>query len=360
MNENNNESTVENYDLEPKKELKIFVTEEDRTGTDVTKMSDFFSLQTESLINEAKSNNQLITINDFPRADIGIIKDSILAGKEITKGKYTLIPDFSKLPDDIKEKLEDGSLILGDSKQVKNQFRATIVDPSNHNQRVKDITLKKVLDKKDFNKYFDRINDQIQMRQIYQKLDVIEQMNEYQIRRDRDRDIVTPFLNARNLILIAQNGENVKENLKEAKFELNKAINAIYTDISTNSKILVENSEKWFLPPTMLDKQVKYIAEDLHYSAKYVGVYASVLGYLGETESAKDAIEYYQSQLKQLFNNKYGKKDKTIIELMHLYGPRLPSNPDYWLDFREDLTPFVNSDLRNLEEKEILLISPEV
>ena len=47
------------------------------------------------------------------------------------------------------------------------------------------------------------IANQIQMRQIYAKLSEIQEFQTYQIQRDRDRDIIVPFLDARDLVLEA-------------------------------------------------------------------------------------------------------------------------------------------------------------
>ncbi len=78
------------------------------------------------------------------------------------------------------------------------------------------------------------------MRQIYAKLDAIQEMQSFQIARDRDRDIKVPFLDARYYILKAQ-GENCtdkerEEYLKNAADKLLSAVNSVYTDLTTSTE----------------------------------------------------------------------------------------------------------------------------
>lgn len=51
--------------------------------------------------------------------------------------------------------------------------------------------------------------NQVQLRQINAKLGVIQDLQSYQIDRDRDKDIVVPFLNARDYILRAQMSHSI-------------------------------------------------------------------------------------------------------------------------------------------------------
>lgn len=43
------------------------------------------------------------------------------------------------------------------------------------------------------------------MRQIYAKLADIQEFQTYQLEKDRDRDIIVPFLDARSLVLESEN-----------------------------------------------------------------------------------------------------------------------------------------------------------
>lgn len=82
----------------------------------------------------------------------------------------------------------------------------------------------------------------MQMRQIYAKLSDIEDFQTYQIERDRDRDIIVPFLDARALVLESATkdpNERIRM-LREADGKLRSALNSVYRDIETTAKSLVK------------------------------------------------------------------------------------------------------------------------
>ena len=90
---------------------------------------------------------------------------------------------------------------IGGSRQVDGDLRAVIVDETC--SRVKDITLKEVRINLGTMEASYSITNQLQMRQIYAKLDTIQEMQDFQFARDRDRDMKVPFLDARFYILKA-------------------------------------------------------------------------------------------------------------------------------------------------------------
>lgn len=107
--------------------------------------------------------------------------------------------------------------------------------------RIKDITLKRVKNDLGTLETARGITNQLQMHQIYNKLDSIQELQSYQIDRDRDRDIRTPFLSARDYIRDAQETDQLDEqqsHLRKALDLLKGAINSIYTDLDTSSKHL--------------------------------------------------------------------------------------------------------------------------
>ena len=84
------------------------------------------------------------------------------------KGNITLLPDFDNLPSDVRTKLKKGIYSIGESRQVEDNLRAVILDENG--VRVKDITLKKVLNNPGNIETMRSIANQMQMRQIYAKL----------------------------------------------------------------------------------------------------------------------------------------------------------------------------------------------
>lgn len=204
------EDTIENAVVETEKEpLVIFKTEEDKYGRDITVMSDFFEGYVQQMSLALREQSNLELISDLPVADFGILSDVIHHTDVLLKGNVTLIPDFDNLPVDIKSKLKKGIYSVGESKQVDGNLRAVILDEND--VRIKDITLKKVVNNLGTVETVRSIGNQIQMRQIYAKLADIQEFQTYQLEKDRDRDIVVPFLDARSIVLEAEHKSTQEE-----------------------------------------------------------------------------------------------------------------------------------------------------
>lgn len=204
------EDTIENAVVETEKEpLVIFKTEEDKYGRDITVMSDFFEGYVQQMSLALREQSNLELISDLPVADFGILSDVIHHTDVLLKGNVTLIPDFDNLPVDIKSKLKKGIYSVGESKQVDGNLRAVILDEND--VRIKDITLKKVVNNLGTVETVRSIGNQIQMSQIYAKLADIQEFQTYQLEKDRDRDIVVPFLDARSIVLEAEHKSTQEE-----------------------------------------------------------------------------------------------------------------------------------------------------
>lgn len=112
------------------------------------------------------------------------------------------------------------------------------------------------------------------MRQIAAKLDEIAETQSYLIEMERNNNIIKPFLNARDLILRAQNAKTIDERkhyMIEASKELNDVINASRLDLKTSSEHLAKLTR---FPILRNSSQIKnymgYVAQDLQLTTKYV------------------------------------------------------------------------------------------
>lgn len=344
-----------------KQELRIFVTDVDKYGTDVTKMSNFFEVYIQQLTSELSTYTAVDVIKNIPIADLGIINEVVHHVDVIMKGKYAYVPDFDSLPHDIKANLDKGIYKIGESKQVDGNMRAVIMDENN--DRVKDITLKRVKNNLGTMETIRSIANQAQMRQIYAKLDDIQELQSYQIDRDRDRDILNPFLNARDNILRAQTGgtlEDKKENLKKATDELTKAINSIYTDLSTASEHLAKLTRRpIFQRRDQIKSYIGYLTLDLQLATKYVGVQMHVFNYLGDKASSNLALEGYQHIMQDFFTKGINQKGQAAALLIHLNYPYNENNRNWWYKFAMDMKPVLQAGLKSNEGKEIYLVSVE-
>lgn len=231
----------ENTALNIQKPLEILVTDEDKHGTDIACMSDFFGIYIEQL--SAELSNQVMrgVVEKIPAADVQILGELVHGVDVLLSGKYGYIPDFDSLPNDVKDKLKKGIYTLGESRQVEDNVRAVVLDENG--TRIKDVTLKRVLNTPDTLEMSRSITSQVQMRQIAAKLDEIAETQSYLIEMERNNNIIKPFLNARDLILRAQNAKTIDERkhyMIEASKELNDVINASRLDLKTSSEHLAK------------------------------------------------------------------------------------------------------------------------
>lgn len=342
-------------------ELRIFITDVDKYGTDVTKMSNFFDFYIKQLTRELSTNTAVNVIKNIPIADLGIINEVVHHVAVVMNGKYGYVPDFDSLPHDIKIKLDQDIYKIGESRQVDGNMRAVIMDENN--VRVKDITLKRVKINPDTMETFRNIAYQAQMRQIYAKLDAIQELQSYQIDRDRDRDIVIPFLTARDYILRAQTGgtlEDKRENLKKASDELTKAVNAIYTDLSTASEhIVMLTRTPIFQKSDQIKMYIGYLTLDLQRVTKYVGVLMHVFDYLGDKASSNLTLEGYQYNMRDFFTKSINKEGLSSSMLIHQHYPYNENNRDWWYKLTIDMKQVLHADLKLIEGKEIYIVSVE-
>lgn len=352
MNEFDDEEKIDNSEvIGPKKPLVIFKTEADRYGRDITAMSDFFDGYVQQMSLALREQSNLKLVSDLPVADLGIINDVIHQADIIIKGEITLLPDFDNLPMEIKTKLKKGIYKVGESKQVDGNLRAVILDEND--VRVKDVTLKKVLNNPGNIETARSIGNQLQMRQIYAKLADIQEFQTYQLEKDRDRDIIVPFLDARSLVLEAETKKNEDERitlLKEADGKIRTALNAIYADIETTSKSFARRTSIPFLQfGNQINSYMGYLTSDMQIATKYVGVRMQLLEYMGEKNTAKSVLQQYQHVMYDFLTKPVTKKGLSTVELMHDYFPYDKSNMNCWHTFSREMQPALESGIKSLE-----------
>lgn len=343
--------STELVDAGSKKPLVIFRTEVDRYGRDITAMSDFFDGYVQQMSVALRKQSNLELVSELPVADLGIINDVVHHADIIMKGKITLLPDFDNLPADIKTKLKKGIYKVGDSKQVDGNLRAVILDEND--VRVKDVTLKKVMNNPGNIETARSIGNQMQMRQIYAKLADIQEFQTYQLEKDRDRDIIVPFLDARSLVLEAETKKSEEERLpllKEADGKIRTALNAIYADIETTSKSFARRTSIPFLQfGNQINSYMGYLTSDMQIATKYVGVRMQLLEYMGETKTAKLVLQEYQHVMYDFLTKPVTRKGLSTAALMHDYFPYDKTNMNYWYSFSKDMKPALESGIKTLE-----------
>lgn len=345
----------------PRDEVHILVTEADKTGQDILAMSDFFGGYVQQLADSIRVNAVNTFVPDIPIADLGLIGEVVQRAEVISQGTTQLLPDFEHLPKDIRQKLKDGVYKIGESKQVDGNMRAVIVDETG--TRVKDVMLKEVNMNPGTLEASRSIANQLQMRQIYMKLESIQDMQYFQIARDRDRDIKVPVLDARYYILKAQSDnctdEERKEYLEKASDKLLSARNSLYSDMETSNNHLMKWTSLPILQPGFIKKSyIGYLTEDIQIVTKVVGLRMQVLDYLGDTAGAQIEMNQYKSVMRDFFTKELPGRGYSAAEMIHLNYPYTVENRDCWLQLSQDLQPALR--LNQPEESEhIYLVSIE-
>lgn len=354
MSEFENEKEIsegEIVDAKSTKPLVIFKTEEDRFGQEIALMSDFFDGYIQQMSLAIREKSELEVVSELPVANLAIINEVVHQAGVIMKENITLLPDFDSLSPEIKSKLKKNVYTIGESRQVEDNLRAVILDEEG--TRVKDITLKKVVNNSDNIDVIRSIGNQLQMRQIYMKLSDIQEMQSYQIEKDRDRDIVVPFLDARSLVLEAETksdeGEQIKL-LREADGKMRTALNAAYRDIETTSKWLAKSVRNPFHDfSNKKDIYMGYLTSDLQVVTKYVGVRMQLLEHIGASKTAQTVFQSYQHTMYDFLTKPVTKKGLSTADLMQDYFPYTSENMNCWLKFSEEMTPALEISMKKLE-----------
>ena len=345
----------------PHNEVHILVTEEDTNGENIFAMSDFFGGYVQQLVDAIRTNAVTTYVPSIPVADIGIIGEVVQRAEVISQGTTQLLPDFDSLPKDIRQKLKDGIYKVGESKQVDGNLRAVIVDETG--TRVKDVTLKKVNIDLSTLEASRSITNQLQMRQLYAKLDAIQEMQSFQTARDRDRDIKVPFLDARYYILKAQ-GENCtdterEESLKKAADKLLSAVNSVYTDLTTSTEHMLELTKRpIFQRKDQIRGYIGFLSEDIQVATKLVGLRMQVLDYLGDTDGAQIEMSHYQRVMTDFFTKALPNRGYSAATLIHLNYPYNAENRDCWYRLSEDLKSALETK-KDREKEHMYLVSVE-
>lgn len=344
-----------------KRELCILVTDDDKHGTDITLMSDFFEVYIQQLSCEIIENAQSEIVTAIPFADLSILNEVLDGTKKIIVGEWSLLPDFDNLDNDIKAKLKKGIYTIGESKQVEGNSRAVILDEEG--VRIKDITLKRVKNSVQIAENLRSISNQMQMKQISAKLDAIVENQEYQLLRDRDRDIVTPFLIARDYILEAQESTDRQyqtEKLSKAADKIKEALTSVYTDMNTTAMQLAKLTDRlFFANKVQVNTYMKYLTGDIQMATKFIGVQMQVYEYLNDKSAATLALENYQHVMRDFTEKIISKNGCSAAGIMQNNYPYTESNKDFWYNFSNDMQPLISMDARKIHDSELYIVSWE-
>lgn len=341
--------------------VDILVTNADKQGRDISKMSDFMQLYAKKQV-AALSNSPLIEIaTEFPFADMGIISDVIQQASVFAEGKTSLLPDFDSLPKEIRTKLNKGIYTIGDSRQVKDNLRAVILDENG--VRVKDVTLKKVINNPGTVQTVRNITNQLQMKQISDKLSAVLDIQSYQLDKDRDHQIYTPFFNARDNILYAQIASSKEDrdyHLRLAADYLTDTKNEVWRELDTAAKHLAKcTKHPFFHRQAPIKMLISHIAEDLRLSAIVCGLKMQVSEYLGQPQIAQIEHHQYQRDMLCFMDVDVLGSGYTAIELVHSNYEYNKNNLDFWYHFSQEMKPKLKESMKMIEAGNTYILALE-
>lgn len=344
--------------MDENKALCILKTEEDKTGREIAKMSNFFDGYIQSLSSQIREAPSFEMVHTIQASDFQIINEVVCYADALMNGKYGYLPDFDSLSTEIRKNLKNGKYTLGESRQVEGNVRAVVMDENG--VRIKDITLKKVLNDPGTLDMARNLANQVQLRNISAQVGIIQDLQSYQIDCDRNRDIIVPFLSARDYILRAQTGGSIEEqkaNLLKASDDLTHAINALYADMDTTARWLSRHTRfPIFQPIQQIKGHIGRLTQDLQLATKYVGLQMQVFDYIGKESNALLELEKYRTVMRDFTEKPLG-RGRSALMLMQEYAPYDDSNRDCWHKLSEDMKPFLRLEQKPLEE--LYLISME-
>lgn len=350
--------------LEDKSLLNIFATEEDKNGTDLLEMSNFFDIFIDDIGENLHNYHQWENVIDFG-ALFGRLAAVMKAGFDIND-MGVMVADYSHFSKDIIDGLKKGIYHIGESKEVAGNMRPAILDKDEH--IVKWFTMKKAVNPKEMLSDVGSLSMQNSLRQISSELKGISQDLKYEIEFTRRQSLSLPFINARTRFLNAINNPQDKvKYLEQAEIYLIEGLNALYLDIDAEVKRLGESDLKpnqnkikeYFVGNLKYaDDILGRINEDMLMIPKYVAVEVYLLQHLERYDDAKAVLGQYKYHLDKMANTALPNCEYTAAEVIHDLYPYHKDNVDFWLKMPQQTIAALDSLQLLIEPKasEVFLI----
>lgn len=350
--------------LKSARKIDILVKDEDKTGTDIMKMSDFFSQAVQNLSHELTFSSGNIAVRELPISNLAIINNALQITGMFRSSTFDLVPDFAALPKGLQEKYKLGKLVLGESKQVDGNLRAVLVDAET-NQRVKDITLKRVQRGDAASELSRDMITQLQLRQISNKLEFMGAEQSYLIDFTRNQSMLRPFLDARDFLLSAQNAADEstqRKNLENAAERMQTAINAVYVDLTTiEGELAKEGKKPWYrrLNRSNIDMQISRLVQDMEVVTRYIGVQLQIFHHLGKDDEKRVLIDVYKARINRFCEKGVVDVNKSLALFIHENIRYSDSNMNEWYYFEKDVNKLLTAPYEKDAEKDLYVLTVE-
>ena len=329
--------------------LNIFTEEEDKKGTDLLAMSDFFEVFIGKIETEMGTDTAWEVFHNI-EGFIGEIAAAIKGGFDISK-MGMLVADYSHFSQEIVDGLKEGIYHVGQSKEVAGNLRPAILDENEH--LVKFFTLKKAVDPTRVLSDISTLSMQASLQRISSQIEDIGRDVKGIIDFSRREALSNKFIYARDKIMLASTASEEERELylKEADTYLMEGLTDLYSDINAQVKALAD-IKGLFASVKAIDSVLSYINEDMQMIPRYVGLRVYLFNYRGKADDANRILGEYQYQLQTLTERKLGDGKYTALELIHKNYPYDEENVDFWLEKPKQMLEVIDSYQTMLEQKD--------
>ncbi len=312
--------------------LDIYQTQEDKLGTDLLAMSNYFEILIGKAYGNLERKRGWESISDA-KTLFGNIASAIKGGIDISK-IGVLVADQSHFSKDVVDGLKSGIYHIAESKEVSENLRPAIVDESN--RLVKFFTLKRAFDPTAVLSDLTTISIQMILRQITSELQSISNQIEYSKGLARRTELSNKFINAREYVKKAFNNPNHREEfLIQADGYLTEGLTALYSDLDAELDRLSEQASLLKGKIKDVNEILSHINEDMLMIPKYVAVRVYLLNYSGCYDDAANVINTFKYQIEGKAKSKVYNDRFSAVELIHEmypYSKDNKDNMDFWLN----------------------------
>ena len=338
--------------------LNIFTDEEDKKGTDLLAMTDFFEVfigKIEVEMGRETAWEVFQNIEGFA----GEIAAAIKCGFDISK-MGMLVADYSHFSQEIIDGLKKGIYHVGQSKEVAGNMRPAILDDKEH--LVKFFTLKRAIDPTSVLSDIATLSMQASLQRISLQIEDIGRDVKGMIDFARREALSNKFIYARDKIMLASTttGEEQEQYLREADTYLMEGLADLYSDINAQVKALADIRGP-FASVKAIDSLLSYINEDMLMIPRYVGLRVYLFNYRGRPADANRILGEYRYQLQTLAERKLGDGKYTALELIHKNYPYDEGNIDFWLQKPQQMLAVIDryETMLTQKDKDVFYIDVE-
>lgn len=329
--------------------MNIFRDEEDRKGTDLMAMSNFFDVFIENIkgkMSKGAAWEIYRTIDGFASTITAALKSGIDMSQ-----MGMLVADYSHFSQNIIDGLKKGIYHVGMSKEVAGNLRPAILDKNE--QLVKFFTLKKALNPSSILSDVSTMSMQTALQRISTQIEDVARDVESLIDFSRREALSNKFIYAREKIMLATTASEQEREmyLNDADTYLMEGLTDLYSDVDAQVKKLATIKGP-FARLDAIDTLLSYINEDMQMIPRYVGLRLYLFNYRGNSSQAKRILSVYHYHLQTLSERVIGDGRYTAFQLIHMNYPYKDDNRDFWLERPRLMLEAIESYETMLEQNE--------